>query len=166
MVYGKFYMYIWKRSPKTAKIPLNLISEGLKCPPGLQVEHKTCSTICGTPVQAICHCTFHSLFINYWPIHSSTHMCEHDNKCKHKDIYKYRKTEIISSPPVVFVSSSIRFLIAFWDSFSFSSSSLRSAGNILIKILLKIFWQSNVKVIKWIFSSLNFLQKRFWLVPR
>ena len=38
---------------KWAKIPLNLTSEGLKCPPEVRVEHKTCSTICGTPVQAI-----------------------------------------------------------------------------------------------------------------
>ena len=35
-----------------------LISEGLKCPPEVRVEHKTCSSICGTvstgtPAQAI-----------------------------------------------------------------------------------------------------------------
>ena len=36
-----------------AKIPLNLTSEGLKCPQEVQVQHETCSTICGTPVQAI-----------------------------------------------------------------------------------------------------------------
>ena len=36
-----------------AKIPLNLTSEGLKCPQEVQVRHETCSTICGTPVQAI-----------------------------------------------------------------------------------------------------------------
>ena len=28
---------------KNTKIPLNLTSEGLKCPPEVQVEHKTCS---------------------------------------------------------------------------------------------------------------------------
>ena len=28
-------------------------SEGLKYPPEVRVEHETCSTICGTPVQAI-----------------------------------------------------------------------------------------------------------------
>ena len=32
---------------------LNLTSEGLKCPQEVQVRHETCSTICGTPVQAI-----------------------------------------------------------------------------------------------------------------
>ena len=32
---------------------LNLTSEGLKYPPEVQVQHETCSTICGTPVQAI-----------------------------------------------------------------------------------------------------------------
>ena len=36
-----------------AKIALNLTSEGLKCPPEVRVELKTCSTIRGTPVQAI-----------------------------------------------------------------------------------------------------------------
>merc|ERR1712016_222231 len=36
-----------------AKIPLNLTSEGLKCPQEVQVQHETCSTIYGTPVQAI-----------------------------------------------------------------------------------------------------------------
>ena len=35
------------------KIPLNLTSEGLKYPPEVRVQHETCSTICGTPVQAI-----------------------------------------------------------------------------------------------------------------
>ena len=35
------------------KIPLNLTSEGLKCPQEVQVRHETCSTICGTHVQAI-----------------------------------------------------------------------------------------------------------------
>ena len=45
---------IYKRNrPKGPKIPLNLTSEGLKYPPEVRVEHKTCSTICGTPVQAI-----------------------------------------------------------------------------------------------------------------
>ena len=35
------------------KIPLNLTSEGLKYPQEAQVQHETCSTKCGTPVQAI-----------------------------------------------------------------------------------------------------------------
>ena len=35
------------------KIPLNLTSEGLKYPQEVRVQHETCSTICGTPVQAI-----------------------------------------------------------------------------------------------------------------
>ena len=30
-------------------------------------------------------------------------ICEHDYKCTHKDTYKYRKTKITSSLPVVFV---------------------------------------------------------------
>ena len=38
---------------KWAKIPLNLTSEGQKYPPEVRVRHETCSTICGTPVQAI-----------------------------------------------------------------------------------------------------------------
>ena len=35
------------------KIPLNLTFEGLKYPQEVQVQHETCSTICGTPVQAM-----------------------------------------------------------------------------------------------------------------
>ena len=35
------------------KIPLNLTSEGLKYPKEVRVQYETCSTICGTPVQAI-----------------------------------------------------------------------------------------------------------------
>merc|ERR1712012_1531210 len=35
------------------KIPLNLTSEGLKYPPEARDQHETCSTICGTHVQAI-----------------------------------------------------------------------------------------------------------------
>ena len=35
------------------KIPLNLTFEGLKYPQEVRVQHETCSTICGTPVQAI-----------------------------------------------------------------------------------------------------------------
>ena len=35
------------------KIPLNLTSEGLKYPQEVRVQHKTCSTICGTPFQVI-----------------------------------------------------------------------------------------------------------------
>ena len=35
------------------KIPLNLTSEGLKYPQEVRVQHETCSTINGTPVQAI-----------------------------------------------------------------------------------------------------------------
>ena len=47
-------LYLYKRNrPKGPKIPLNLTSEGLKYPPEVRVEHKTCSTICRTPVQAI-----------------------------------------------------------------------------------------------------------------
>ena len=42
-----------KTSPNQAKMPLNLTSEGQKYPPEVQVQHETCSTICGTPVQAI-----------------------------------------------------------------------------------------------------------------
>ena len=36
-----------------ANIALNLTSEGLRYPPEMQVEHKTGSTICGTPFQVI-----------------------------------------------------------------------------------------------------------------
>merc|ERR1711873_137061 len=42
-----------KTSQNRAKIPLNLTSEGLKYPPEVRVQHETCSTICGTHVQAI-----------------------------------------------------------------------------------------------------------------
>ena len=49
--FGNF-IYI-KKIAERAKIPLNLTSEGLKCPPGLRVEHKIYSAICRTPVQAI-----------------------------------------------------------------------------------------------------------------
>ena len=35
------------------KIPLNLTSEGLEYPQEGRVQHETCSTISGTPVQAI-----------------------------------------------------------------------------------------------------------------
>ena len=38
-----------------AKVLLNLASEGLKYPPEVRVEHKTCSSICGTPVQCTSH---------------------------------------------------------------------------------------------------------------
>ena len=41
------------KSPETAKVALNLTSEGLKYPPEVRVQHETCSTICGTHVQAI-----------------------------------------------------------------------------------------------------------------
>ena len=51
---GILALYLYKRNrPKGPKIPLNLTSEGLKYPPEVRVEHKTCSTICGTPVDAI-----------------------------------------------------------------------------------------------------------------
>ena len=51
---GILALYLYKRNrPKGPKIPLNLASEGLKYPPEVRVEHKTCSSICGTPVQAI-----------------------------------------------------------------------------------------------------------------
>ena len=36
-----------------AKIALNLTSEGLKCPPEVRIQPETCSTTCGTHVQAI-----------------------------------------------------------------------------------------------------------------
>ena len=45
--------YIIKSSKKQAKMPLNLTSEGQKYPPEVRVQHETCSTICGTHVQAI-----------------------------------------------------------------------------------------------------------------
>ena len=45
--------YIIKSSKKRAKMPLNLTSEGQKYPPEVRVQHETCSTICGKPVQAI-----------------------------------------------------------------------------------------------------------------
>ena len=35
------------------KTPLNLTFEGLKYPQEVRFQHETCSTICGTPVQAI-----------------------------------------------------------------------------------------------------------------
>ena len=47
------FFFTYKRSPERAQIPLNLTSEGQKYPPGVRVQHETCSTICGTPVQAI-----------------------------------------------------------------------------------------------------------------
>ena len=51
---GILALYLHKRNRrKGPKIPLNLTSEGLKYPLEVRVEHKTCSTICGTPVQAI-----------------------------------------------------------------------------------------------------------------
>ena len=34
-------------------MPLNRTSEGQNYPPEVRVQHETCSTICGTPVQAI-----------------------------------------------------------------------------------------------------------------
>ena len=46
-------IYIQNKLPKRAKIALNLTSEGLRYPPEVRVEHKTCSTICGTPFQVI-----------------------------------------------------------------------------------------------------------------
>jgi hypothetical protein len=51
---GILALYLYKRNrPKGPKIPLNLTSEGQNFPLEVRVEHKTCSTICGTPVQAI-----------------------------------------------------------------------------------------------------------------
>ena len=47
-----FYIYEIN-CPIRAKILLNLTSEGLKYPQEVRVQHETCSTICGTPVQAI-----------------------------------------------------------------------------------------------------------------
>ena len=42
-----------KMSQNRAQTPLNLTSEGLKYPPEVRLQHETCSTICGTHVQAI-----------------------------------------------------------------------------------------------------------------
>ena len=47
------FINIYNKLPERAKIPPNLTSEGLEYPPEVRVEHKTCSTMCGTPVQAI-----------------------------------------------------------------------------------------------------------------
>ena len=48
------FIYIKEFAQKGQKYPYpNLTSEGLKYPPEVRVEHKTCSTICETPVQAI-----------------------------------------------------------------------------------------------------------------
>ena len=44
---------VYRNRFQEAKIPLNLTSEGQKYPPEVQVQHETCSTICGTYVQAI-----------------------------------------------------------------------------------------------------------------
>ena len=44
---------VYRNRFQEAKIPLNLTSEGQKYPPEVRVQHETCSTICGTPVQAI-----------------------------------------------------------------------------------------------------------------
>ena len=41
------------KSPERVKIALNLTLEGLRYPQEVRVEHKTCSTICGTPFQVI-----------------------------------------------------------------------------------------------------------------
>ena len=48
-----FNMPIIKSVPRKGQKPLNLTSEGQKYPPEVRVRHETCSTICGTPVQAI-----------------------------------------------------------------------------------------------------------------
>ena len=48
--------FLKKKAPETAKIALNLTLEGLKGPQ-VQVGHKSCSALCGTPVQAILHQT-------------------------------------------------------------------------------------------------------------
>ena len=47
------YNFKQKTSQNRAKISLNLTSEGLKYPPEVRLQHETCSTICGTHVQAI-----------------------------------------------------------------------------------------------------------------
>ena len=59
-LFGKtrFFVFLhYKIKQKTgknrAKIPLNLASEGLKYAPEVRIIHETCSTICGTHVQAI-----------------------------------------------------------------------------------------------------------------
>ena len=46
-------LHYWDIGVFGPKIPLNLTSEGLKYPQEVRVQHETCSTICGTPVQAI-----------------------------------------------------------------------------------------------------------------
>ena len=38
-----------------AKIALKLTLGGLKCPQSVEVEHKTCRSMCGTPVQSTSH---------------------------------------------------------------------------------------------------------------
>ena len=101
--------------------------------------------------------TFPSVFI--YDKHFHTCVSRTTNKST-KTNAKYRKTKIISCPPVVFVSSSIRFLIAFWDSFSFSSSSLRSAGNILINILLKIFCKCVMSTLLLLYLEMTW----FWII--
>ena len=59
-------------------------------------------------------------------------------------IPNYKNTKKL---PVVFVSSSILFLIAFWDSFSFSNSSLRSAvKNRMRKIVSNDSWKHKYNV--------------------
>ena len=45
--------YIIKSVARKGQNPLNQTSDGLKYPPEVRVQHETCSTICGTPVQAI-----------------------------------------------------------------------------------------------------------------
>ena len=53
---GERALFEKKKAPETAKIALNLTLEGLKGPQ-VQVGHKSCSALCGTPVQAILHQT-------------------------------------------------------------------------------------------------------------
>ena len=55
MTYKQYFQSSHCRSNKDdlSAVALKLGLEGLKCPKQLRVEHKICSTICGTPVQAI-----------------------------------------------------------------------------------------------------------------
>ena len=55
MTYKQYFQSLHCRSNKDdlSAVALKLGLEGLKCPKQLRVEHKICSTICGTPVQAI-----------------------------------------------------------------------------------------------------------------
>ena len=55
MTYKQYFQSSHCRSNKDdlSAVALKLGLEGLKCPKQLRVEHKICSTICGTPFQII-----------------------------------------------------------------------------------------------------------------